>query len=159
MSELYALPEGWEWKRLEEVCQFINGKAYKKIELLSEGKYPVLRVGNFFTNNNWYYSDLELPENKYCDYGDLLYAWSASFGPRIWEGEKSIYHYHIWKTIPDNKLITKEFLYQLLDWDVEKIKSDQGTGATMMHVTKGSMEARIIPLPSLQEQKRIVAKL
>ena len=155
MSELYALPDGWEWKKLDEVCQFINGRAYKKIELLSEGKYPVLRVGNFFTNNNWYYSDLELPENKYCDYGDLLYAWSASFGPRIWEGKKSIYHYHIWKIIPDDKLITKEFLYQLLEWDVEEIKADQGTGTTMMHVTKGGMEKLKIQLPPLEEQKQI----
>ncbi|MCF5049953.1 restriction endonuclease subunit S, partial [Pseudomonas simiae] len=79
-----------QWKALEEVCRFINGRAYKQPELLGQGKYPVLRVGNFFTNDNWYYSDLELDEDKYCDKGDLLYAWSASFGPRIWEGDKVI---------------------------------------------------------------------
>ena len=64
-----------------------------KPELLAEGKYPVLRVGNFFTSNKWYFSDLELDETKYCDNGDLLYAWSASFGARMWEGEKVIYHF------------------------------------------------------------------
>ena len=93
-----------EWKELGEVCRFINGKAYKKPELLEKGKYPVLRVGNFFTNDKWYYSNLELNEDKYCDDGDLLYAWSASFGPRIWEGEKVIYHYHIWKVIPETEI-------------------------------------------------------
>ena len=159
MSELYELPEGWEWKRTDEVSKLINGRAYKKSELLNEGKYPVLRVGNLFTNNNWYYSDLELPENKYCEDGDLLYAWSASFGPRIWKGEKSIYHYHIWKIIPNEEIITKKFLFRLLDWDIDQIKSEQGTGTTMIHVTKGSMESRKFPLPPLQEQKRIVAKL
>jgi type I restriction enzyme, S subunit len=153
------MKQDWELKRLDEVCTFINGRAYKKPELLDDGKYLVLRVGNFFTNNNWYYSDLELPEDKYCDNGDLLYAWSASFGPRIWEGEKVIYHYHIWKIIPDIKLVTKEFLYLLLDWDTEKIKSDQGTGTTMMHVSKGSMEARVVPIPLLPEQKRIITIL
>ncbi len=151
------MKQGWEMKRLDQVCTFINGKAYNKNELLERGKYPVLRVGNFFTNNHWYYSDLELPEDKYCDNGDLLYAWSASFGPRIWTGEKVIYHYHIWKVLPDSKLITKEFLFLLLDWDTEKIKKDQGTGTTMMHVGKGSMDARIVPIPPLLEQQRIVA--
>lgn len=155
-SNLPTLPAGWEWKKLENVCTLINGRAYKKEELLASGKYPVLRVGNFFTNNNWYYSDLELPENKYCDDGDLLYAWSASFGPKIWTGEKAIYHYHIWKILPQEKAILKEFLYILLGWDVEQIKASQGTGTTIMHVTKGSMEARLIPLPPLDEQKRLV---
>ena len=83
--------------KLSDVCVLKNGRAYKKNELLSRGKYQVLRVGNFFTSKNWYYSDLELDETKYCDRGDLLYAWSASFGPKIWEGEKTIFHYHIWR--------------------------------------------------------------
>ncbi len=88
---------GWYKKKLGEVCELVNGRAYRKPELLSEGKYKVLRVGNFFTNEHWYYSDLELEDKKFCDDGDLLYAWSASFGPQVWTGEKVIFHYHIWK--------------------------------------------------------------
>ena len=151
--------EGWEEKKLIDICNLVNGRAYNKKELLKTGKYTVLRVGNFFTNKHWYYSDLELPDDKYCDKGDLLYAWSASFGPRIWEGDKVIYHYHIWKVIPNLNLVSKEFLFILLDWDKEKIKAAQGTGTTMMHVSKGSMEERIMPLPNLREQQSIVSKL
>ena len=62
-------------------------------------------------------------------------------------GAKVIYHYHIWKVVPDKSQIIKEYLYLLLDWDTEKIKADQGTGTTMMHVGKGSMEARVVPDP------------
>jgi len=87
-----AFRDAGEWKSTTfgAAAAFINGKAYKQEELLDQGKYRVLRVGNFFTNKEWYFSDLELEENKYCDSGDLLYAWSASFGPRIWTGEKVI---------------------------------------------------------------------
>lgn len=145
-----------EWKTLSEVCVFINGRAYKRPELLDQGKYPVLRVGNFFTNGNWYYSNLELNEDKYCDNGDLLYAWSASFGPRIWEGEKVIYHYHIWKVIPKTDLISKKYLFYLLDWDTEALKAEHGTGSTMMHVGKGSIEKRMVPVPPLNAQAEIV---
>jgi type I restriction enzyme S subunit len=148
-----------EWKTLGEVCRFINGRAYKQPELLESGKYPVLRVGNFFTNGNWYYSDLELEEDKYCDNGDLLYAWSASFGPKIWEGGKVIYHYHIWKVIPNISLIQKKFLFYLLAWDTESLKSEHGTGSTMMHIGKGSIEQRLVPIPPLEEQARIVSIL
>ena len=51
-------PDGIPVKKLGEVVKFLNGRAYKKNELLDEGKYPVLRVGNFFTSEKWYYSDL-----------------------------------------------------------------------------------------------------
>ncbi|MEZ8990126.1 restriction endonuclease subunit S [Vibrio breoganii] len=145
--------------KLRDVATLINGRAYKKPELLDSGKYPVLRVGNFFSNRSWYYSDLELNEKHYCDEGDLLYAWSASFGPRIWEGGKVIYHYHIWKLELDVSKVDKKYLFHALAYDVEKIKQDQGTGSTMIHVTKTAMEEREIPLPPLAEQKRIAAIL
>ena len=150
---------GRQQHKLREVCTLINGRAYSKPELLAEGKYPVLRVGNFFTNNNWYYSDMELNDDKYCDTGDLLYAWSASFGPRIWAGGKVIYHYHIWKVVPESAFVNQKFLFYFFQWDTEQIKEDQGTGTTMMHVSKGSMEDRDISLPPLAEQQRIVGIL
>lgn len=150
---------GWEVKALGEVCRLINGRAYKQAELLDEGKYRVLRVGNFFTSNHWYFSDLEMEPDKYCEDGDLLYAWSASFGPRIWRGEKTVYHYHIWKVASDPAFVIRDYLYYFFDWDKEKIKADQGAGTTMVHVSKKSMDAREIPLPPLDEQKRIVEVL
>ena len=149
----------WRKVTLSDVCTLRNGRAYKKPELLSDGKYPVLRVGNFFTSDKWYYSDLELDDTKYCDKGDLLYAWSASFGARMWEGEKVIYHYHIWRVDVDVDLIDKKFLYYWFEFDKEQIKKESGTGTTMIHVSKGSMEKREIWLPPLAEQQRIVAKL
>jgi len=151
--------EQWPVKLLGEVCKLRNGRAYKKIELLDQGKYRVLRVGNFFTNKHWYYSDLELDETKFCETGDLLYAWSASFGPRIWEGERSIFHYHIWRVDYDEKILDKKYLYYWFLWDVDKIKSEQGAGTTMIHVSMKSMNARQIPIPPLEEQQRIVRTL
>lgn len=153
----YDIPETWVWCRLENVATLYNGRAYKKNEMLSSGKYPLLRVGNLFTNNEWYYSDLELGPEKYCEDGDLLYAWSASFGPHIWHGEKVIYHYHIWKLelrFPE----MRDYLYWALEAQTERIKKS-GHGSTMIHVTKENTEKMLLPLPPLAEQKRIVAKI
>lgn len=154
-----GLPRGWADATLGEVCHLQNGRAYKQEELLSSGKYPVLRVGNFFTSQKWYYSDLELEPTKYCHDGDLLYAWSASFGPRIWSGGKVIFHYHIWRVDLESRVSDRDFVFHWFNWDKENIKAAHGTGSTMIHVTKGDMEQRRISLPPLAEQKRIVAKL
>ncbi|HBJ2622494.1 TPA: restriction endonuclease subunit S [Clostridium botulinum] len=95
----------------------MNGRAYKQSELLDEGKYRVLRVGNFNTNDKWYYSDIELEDNKYAVKSDLLYLWATNFGPEIWNEEKVIYHYHIWKLDITDENIDKRYLYTWLETD------------------------------------------
>lgn len=154
----FDIPDNWVWCRMADILTFVNGRAYKKEELLDSGQTKVLRVGNFFTNEKWYYSDLELPDEKYCYKGDLLYAWSASFGPRIWEGEKSIFHYHIWNVKYNKKELYREYLYYFLLNDVNQIKKCT-TGSTMVHVSMENMMPRLIPLPPLAEQHRIVSKI
>ena len=83
----------------------------------------------------------------------MLYAWSASFGPRFWREEKVIFHYHIWK-IDSFKNVDKNFLYHFLDLDSAKIKNEV-QGGTMVHITKGDMEKRTISYPSVPEQRNI----
>lgn len=145
-----------EWKNntFGGVATFFNGRAYKQTELLEKGKYRVLRVGNFFSNNEWYFSNLELDENKYCDEGDLLYAWSASFGPRIWKGEKVIYHYHIWKVV-NNECVDKQFLFILLDFETKRMKAASANGLGLLHITKGAIEGWRCLLPGKDEQQKI----
>ena len=144
---------------LKDVCDIINGRAYSQPELLSEGKYRVLRVGNFFSNDSWYYSDFELEDKYYCNKGDLLYAWSASFGPHIWDEEKVIYHYHIWKMNCSDCLNKKFMFYWLQSEDMRKQAFSNLHGATMAHLTKALMESLMVPIPSLSEQQRIVSIL
>jgi len=154
----FNLPFGWKATRFSSIINVINGRAYKRAELLDKG-VPVLRVGNLFTSNSWYYSDLELEEHKYIDSGDLIYAWSASFGPFIWDGEKVIYHYHIWKLeFYDPELISKRYMYYFLEEKTAEIKAS-GHGISMAHMTKGKMEKLVIPLPPVEEQHRIVQRI
>ena len=150
------LPQGWKKHRLGDVLTLINGRAYKRREMLNSGT-PILRIQNLNGKENWFYSDLELPENKYCEEGDLLYAWSATFGPYWYRGEKAIFHYHIWnvKTKPE---ITKGFAYYELLRITDAIKG-AAHGVAMPHMTKTGMENWEIFLSPLPEQKRIVDEL
>ncbi len=95
-----ALPQGWQWRKFGECAQFINGRAYSQHELLGSGT-PVLRIQNLNGGDRWYYSNLNLPEDKDCESGDLLYAWSASFGPYRFTGPKSTLKTH---NLPSSEL-------------------------------------------------------
>ena len=151
-------PKGWNLEKLNNVSTLVNGRAYKQNELLDNGKYKVLRVGNFFTNGNYYYSDLELEKEKYCEKGDLLFAWSASFGAFIWQGEKVIYHYHIWKVLFDKKKLDIRYYRFLLNAMTNFFMKDVH-GIGMVHLTKEGMEQYILPLPPLALQQSFAEKI
>ena len=153
----FKIPSKWAWVKFSDVATLLNGRAYSKSELLENapGRTPVLRVGNLFTKSSWYYSDLELSSDKYCDNGDLLFAWSASFGPKIWDGGKCIYHYHIWKVIC-SELVDREWLYFWLLAMTNELKNRSGRGSTMIHITKKDTEQVPLALPPIEEQRRIV---
>ena len=156
LAGIVPVPAGWVECRLDDCVQLINGRAYAQEELLSEGT-PVIRIQNLNGGNGWYYSDLTLPDRQYCRKGDLLFAWSASFGPYIWDGEKAIYHYHIWK-LNLSRVLDKRFFYSTLLHITDVVK-EQSHGLAMLHMTKGQMERWPVLLPPLAEQKRIVARV
>jgi type I restriction enzyme S subunit len=155
-GRLPSLAKGWQWRKFGDCARFINGRAYSQEELLGSGT-PVLRIQNLNGGNRWYYSNLKLPPEKYCDAGDLLYAWSASFGPYRFTGPKSIFHYHIWRVIPGAGL-DKNFAFHLLEEITNAVKS-AAHGVAMLHMTKSGIEGWSVPLPPLVEQRRIARVL
>ena len=41
----FVLPEGWQWKKLGEVGEYVNGRAFKPHEWESSG-IPIIRIQN-----------------------------------------------------------------------------------------------------------------
>lgn len=143
----------WKEYKLGELVTFYNGRAYKNGEFKTSGT-PIVRIQNLTGEGKTVYSDLQLDENKYIENGDLIYAWSATFGPYIWRGEKSIYHYHIWKIVCNEKIIDKFYFYYKLKLISDSLK-DNGNGSIFVHITKSFMENFKIKIPSLEKQKYI----
>ena len=147
-TKLGNIPLTWKVCKFNEICELLNGRAYSQEELLNSGKYRVLRVGNFFTQSNWYYSNMELEDNKYCYPDDLLFCFSASFGLYILNYIKTIYHYHIWKIdFSKSSQLYREYIYLYLRQEVQKL-SKEGHGSVMAHLTKNSVENLDIISPS-----------
>lgn len=150
-------PKGWETPKLTEFATLINGRAYSQPELLDNGKYRVLRVGNLFSTKDYYYSDLELEPNKYIEKGDLIYAWSCTFGAYIWKEDKVIYHYHIWK-VELKEHANKTFVMFVLNLKTKELMN-QLHGVGMMHFTKTGMEKNEFILPPLTLQQQFATRV
>ncbi|MEW6417773.1 MAG: restriction endonuclease subunit S [Nitrospirota bacterium] len=157
------LPKYWIQTKIKDVCELINGRAFKPSEWASEG-LPIIRIQNLNNDNaNFNYCNFRVDEKYLVNNGQLLFAWSGtpgtSFGAHIWRRGRAVLNQHIFKVEINEENMDKNFLMHLLNRNVDEyIRKAHGT-AGLAHITKGKFENSLIPLPPLPEQHRIVSKI
>ncbi len=146
-----------ESKTLGTVATYINGRAFKPAEWEATG-LPIIRIQNLTDSSaKCNYSSAQHDERFRVQNGDLLFAWSASLGAHIWRGGDAWLNQHIFRVVP-NEGIDKMYLYYYLCSVVAELYS-KTHGSGMVHITKGSFMATPIPVPPIEEQGRIVARI
>ena len=147
------LPDGWAEIRVGDVANYINGRAFKPEEWQSIG-LPIIRIQNLNDKTAPYNYSGQVFESKFLiQKGDLLFAWAASLGTYIWEGESAWLNQHIFKVEP-RPFILKEYLYYVFNAMITEFYR-QSHGSGMVHITKKQFENIILILPPLAEQKKI----
>jgi len=144
---------------LGEIAEYINGYAFKPSEWSAEGK-KIIRIQNLTNENkkfNFYFGD-DIPEKYIVNRGDLLISWSATIGFYIWNNEQSYLNQHIFKVIPNEKIILKDYLFFVRSKLIELIES-KVHGGTMKHITRKIFEKIKIPIPPIKIQKEIIYEL
>lgn len=151
----YEVPENWAWTYMNNIGEYINGKAFKPNDWDTKG-LPIIRIQNLTgTNSEFNYFSGEIEEKYKIVNNDLLMAWSATLDAFLWNGNDAVLNQHIFKV---RSLINKKYHYYLLKNAIQEMYSKtHGTG--MVHITKGKFEKLEVPLPPLKEQQRIVDKI
>ena len=143
--------------QLEEVAEFINGRAFKPSEWGRSG-IPIIRIQNLTgTNEVFNYFDGPIDERVRVQKGDILISWSASLGVYRWKGENAVLNQHIFKVRLHDGIDPDYFYYAATD-AVQEMAS-RVHGSTMQHITKDRFDSIHIPLPDFSEQQRIAAVL
>ena len=145
--------------QLGDVAGFINGVAFKPADWEESGR-RILRIQNLTDPTKPFNRTNRAVAKKYeVAPGDLLVSWSATLGVFVWEGpDTALVNQHIFRVEPDAGRIDPNYLrHMLADALVEMERHLHG--ATMKHVNRGEFLATTIPLPPLDEQKRIAGIL
>ena len=157
-----------EWKRLGEVCEFINGYAFKSNLFTSEGT-PVIRITNI-NSGKINFEDLKCFDlnnypnlNNYKIYpNDIVVAMSGATTGKIGYNytDKTAYlNQRVGKFIPNRKILDNRFLFHFLFSKEALIFSlASGTGS-QPNLSKSDIERIEIPIPSLKTQEKIVKTL
>ena len=157
------IPTGWAWARVGDICDPINGRAFRPSEWKESG-VPIVRIQNLKDPSAQYnYFQGKIETKFHVEKGDLLFAWSGtpgtSFGAHIWSGPTGVLNQHIFNVRFNRSMISPAYLRDALNQNVaEYVRQAQG-GVGLAHITKPRFSDSHIPIPPLPEQCRIVAEI
>lgn len=166
---LFDLPEGWEWSRLPNVAIFQEGPGILAKDFRESG-IPLIRLSGMQSNvvslDGCNYLDEKMVNDKWkhfkLDLNDIVISSSASMGKvAIVEASTvgcipytGLIRFKLFKGLLD-----KYFIYFMQSPDYINQIDAQKSGTTIKHYGPTHLKNMIIPIPPLEEQKRIVNKI
>lgn len=162
-----AMRANWELKPLVDVCEFKNGFAFKSKKFTTDGT-PVVRIGDIkdggvmldktvFACQANHDEDLEKYEVLP---GDLLIAMSGATTGKVGLNttRKTLYqNQRVGRFIPKKDLEKRYLFYFLLTKTSQNLSISKGSAQPNLSTVQ--IQETPIPLPPLEEQRRIVAIL
>ena len=152
MSELYELPDGWEWKTIDELCEILD-RLRKPISQKDRiiGEFPYYGASGILDYINDYIFDERL-----LLIGEDGAKWGANENTSFIADGKYWVNNHAHIMRPNKDLVIDSLLvYYLNTTDLDEYI----TGATVKKLNQQKLKSIMIPTPPLSEQQRIVSKL
>ena len=159
------MKQGWEIKKLGEVCDFQGGSQPPKEEWIDEpreGYVRMLQIRDFTQSRSY---DIEYVKEsnrlKYCNEDDVLLGrYGASVG-KVLTGLAGAYNVAIMKTMPNKDLLNKSYFKYFLESPSFQVFLQQASTmrAAQAGFSKEDIQDFTIPVPPREEQEKIVAEL
>jgi type I restriction enzyme S subunit len=155
---LLANHESWERIELGAICTILNGFPFKS-NLFNKSKgFPVIRIRDIARSATETFYDGDFPSEYIVRKGDLLIGMDGNFRCFEWQGCEAGLNQRVCKITADERILLRKFLLYGLNGYLKAIE-DVTSSVTVGHLSSRDIQQIPFPLPSLAEQKRIVAKL
>lgn len=152
------MKEGWTYKILSEVARVQNGYAFDSKQFNERGDgTPLIRIRDIKRNQTQTYTTEKCSEEFHIKNGDLLIGMDGDFNVCSWEGGHAYLNQRVCHVVPSDKILSR-FLYYLLPFPL-KLINDKTTFATVKHLSSKQVGNIVMPVPEIDEQKRIVERL
>lgn len=167
---LFDIPEAWNWIRLEEACNIINGFTPRRTNPeFWDGDIPwftiddVREQGRFinYTNQHITNKALSYKTERIIPSGTVLLCCTASVGEYAYTNIPLTTNQQFnGLVIKDDfkNLVSSMYLYVFSQTLKNRLISNSGK-TTFNYLSVGKLKKFVVPIPPLAEQKRIVDKI
>ena len=166
----FDIPESWEWVRLGEIGTLTRGSGIKRTETCECG-FPCVRYGELYTTYKTRFSvtksfvsrSLYNNSKKICN-GDVVMTLTGENKTDIaiavvYEGQDEIAMGGDMTCWSHHGMESLYLVYLMNSPYAISCKRELATGDIIVHISNEKLSSIWLPLPSLTEQKRIVAKI
>ena len=159
MSELYELPDGWEWKKLNTVLNVQNGYAFDSKLFSEEIGIQLIRIRDLKNGFKTVSKFTGTYDEKFIvRKNDFLIGMDGDFVCYRWKGENSLLNQRVCRLIDFNSNLNANYIFYGINkflHDIHKVTAF----VTVKHISSKQIKEINFPIPVFQEQKRIVLKL
>ena len=171
----FEIPAKWKWQKLDNALSFENGDrgsnypAKSKLTHDSSSGHPFVSAGNLSnfkidSNNLLYLSKEQLSKLRsgHIKNGDCLFCIRGSLGKFGFANQDggAIASSLVILRINDKNILKRSFLFYILQAPFfYKSMQNRKNGTAQPNLGAKELKEILIPLPPLEEQKRIVAKI
>ncbi|MDH5547139.1 MAG: restriction endonuclease subunit S [Gammaproteobacteria bacterium] len=142
---------------LGQICTTTQGVQIPKSETSNrayDGGYRYLYIADFISDKKLSFVNDDY-DNKKVTEGDLVMANTGSPG-RVFKGKDGILSNNLFKISFDSEVVDRDYLYLILSSSIfQDVLQQQMKGGIQKHLGHQTISRQSIPLPPLEEQKRI----
>jgi type I restriction enzyme S subunit len=159
----FEIPESWKWVRHNEIIEIIGGSQPPKKDFITEPREGYIRL--YQTRD---YGQHPVPVyvkndsvTKFTKNGDILLArYGGSLG-KVFFAKDGAYNVALAKASLkfDDQSICKKYLFYYYHTSLYQNIVRSGSRSAQAGFNKEDLNALLLPIPPLAEQKRIVAKI
>ena len=165
---LFDIPDTWRWVRLGDIVDFRMGKTPDKTDIKSYGNdYPWVKIGDIENDGTVTSTSVKISEygfkntfsEKISPKGTLIMSFKLTIGKVAILDIDALHNEAIISIFPfvEKDNITRDYLFNVLPYISQS--GDFKSAIKGKTLNANSLTNLLVPLPPIEEQKRIVDKL
>ena len=148
----------WKRVRLGTIAKILNGFPFESDRFSKVEGMPLIRIRDVVPGSTETFYQGEFDKSFLVQPGELLVGMDGDFNCALWRGEPALLNQRVCKITPDESSYSGRFLRHVLPGYLAAINAATPS-LTVKHLSSKTVADIPLPLPPLDEQRRIVAEI
>jgi len=139
---------------LNNLVEILSGFAFDSNKFSKSGEIPIIRIRDIIPRKSSTFYSGKYDEKFVIQDGDLLIGMDGEFNRARWQGGKALLNQRVCRISASSDKLDNAYLFHFLPLAL-KVIEDATPFVTVKHLSVKTIREIEIPLPPLEEQKRI----